>query len=777
MSLDNNRKIFLGSIMQALDKRLVVGEGDNQAVVLVTMIVEYIEYSMIQYNAGNIEYFDKIKVLNKMLHDLKYQCPDICIYKDRIIITKLNTAPTIEDNVIELPISNSHQVLPYNEVIKNYNDAENDLISQVIILNKETNNDLLIDNNPVIINNIYQPNIEFTTKYEHVSGNIFLIKNSDTDPCESSIISLDEDEYNTALETHNVVNINDGSGNTIFQTIVNEVESLPNDTIIYVHIDTSSMAPADQVTVKDVTLEWWTQFQIDNPDFQGSLLINTTPNSEISDDYATGRGGNGTLGISGSTITPGVEAWLENPAEGLLRQAWKEGLNTFPNEAAFQTYIQDKSIVVLTFVDESHAEYHGSSPVNFISNNIYQPTATYITDYNNYIFKVRPFLKFFKGVLYPISAPAQIGDSNFLLHSMAALEATTLTPAEIDALLGPDKVAAYGPTNMQTYFYDNLATGNPYTNLAGLKETGWEGRYNVTSPADEVLSSQEFADELNEILTNTENVNVSFVDTITVPSENLGNQLETDFQLKVRDNNPQQPLYSNDANIKVRFTSDCEETPNCQGITTQLTTGHKEVYTFTVADFTTDTNVDKVKIEDIDVPNGQLKYFNLTITPSNISLIIPITDIANGNLTYSPDSTFQEDYFIQIDYVLSFQGSINYCSNQNTIELTKLENPNKVPVVTVEDKNIELVLPTDTGTTTINATVNYTGTGGYYTFWARISGASDVQMLNPTDEDLQLANLKPGTYQFRLTVITIEDNFIVEAISTVIITVVEQLPQ
>lgn len=774
MSLENNRKILIGSVIQSLDKRLILGdEAESESVILVSMLIDYIEYAVQQQNLGNESYFAKIKQLNEVVQQLKYKCPDVCIYKNRLILATGNTPPVIDDNVIQVPISNTQQALPYNEVIKNYRDNENDLISQVVILSKDNTNELLIDNNPVIINNIYQPNINFSTKYLVAPNLYYIIKNSDTEPCQSSIIAVDNTAYNTALQTQQVVDAYNADGNTVLQTINNNIEELPNDTIIYVHIDTSSMAVPDQETVRDVTIDWWNQFQIDNPNFEGSLVINTVANDQISTDFAPGRGGNGSVTITGSTIKTGtVEAWVENPAEALLRQAWKEGENTFANEAAFQTWIQDKSVVVLTFVDETHSEYHATDNVGFISTgqNIFQPTPAYITDYNNFLFKVRPFLRFFKGVLYPITRVNNISNDNFQLHALAAMEATILTSAEIDAQFGTDKVTAYGPTNMQTKFYDNLATVNPYSNLNGLKDAGWEGRFDKTSPASDVLNSQEFADELNDILTDTSNVQVSVLETTEIPAQNLGNSVQTNMSLKVRDNNPLQPLFSNEVDITVQFTSECEIVPDCQGSTNNVQTPHKQDYVFTLADFTSDSNVDKVKLTAVNIPNGQLKYFNLTITGSNLPIVIPIADIVAGNLIYVPDNTVQTAYTIDLSYTLSFTGSINYCNNPNVIEVEKTPNPNQPAIIVTEDKVIDLASSTDTGTTTINTTITYTGSGSYVQFWERISGATDVQLLNPTDEDLQLANLKVGNYTFRITVITSEDGFVTTADSLVTVT-------
>ena len=773
MSLENNRKILIGSVSQSLDKLLVLGET-SPVIPLLSVIIDYIEYSVAQYNAGNLEYRCRIDKLNKMVQKLKYQCPDVCIYKDRVIMVRPNNAPTIEDNLIELLISNEYQDLEYNDVVHNYNDADNDLINKVVILSLGDKNDLLIDSDPTIINNTYQPNIEFSAKYENAEGQIYFAKNKGGDPCVADIISLDGAQFQELSPQYNITDIN-SKGETVLQTVINGTQELPKDTIIYVHVDTSSLASADQDTIKEVVLEWWEGFQQDNLDFEGSLLINTVPNNEISDDFAPGREANARCTVP-QIFRGGVERWVENPAEAFLRQAYKEGLPTaFNTVESFKDYIKNKSVVVLSFVDETHPEYHGSSPIGFndLGQNIYQPTPQYITDFYDSKFQIVPNLKFFKGVLYPITRITNSTNNNFMLHSMAAIEGKILTRAEIDAFLGPDKVAAYGPANMEAIYYNFIGVENPYQNLGGIKELGWEGRWDKTSPASEVLTSEEFQQELNEILTSVENIPISTLDNVVIVSSNLGESVETTLSLKVQDNNPVQPLYSNEATVTLRYTTECEDTPNCNGKNSSISTEHKQTYVFTKADFISDNAVSKVKITSANIPSGQLKYFALNITSDNTPILISVEDIVSGNLVYTPDSSIQEAYSIQLGYVLGYPDSVNFCENENLITLTKLANPNTLPVVITENKELEIISPATTIDTVIDATVTYNGQGSYVQYWQRITGPNNPVILDPRLEDLELQGLIVGTYIYRLTVITDEDGFIATGNSTVTVTLKE----
>jgi hypothetical protein len=295
-----------------------------------------------------------------------------------------------------------------------------------------------------------------------------------------NIIRRDLIPYNTNL----IINLTDS-------------QSIPSDSIIYMHLDTTSMSSTDLQAIETTILSWWEDFKLLNPDFNGSLLINTVDNSIIGNNYASGRGGRSKNTITGSNINTGgsnVEKWLQNPAEGLLRFSWKEGSANFANEQAFIDYIKGRSLIVLSFIDETHPDYHASFPVNFVG----QPTAAYITDYNNFTTKIVNNLKYFKGTLYPITRVNSTNNNVFLLHGIAAIEGRNLTVSEVDKILGVKKLS-YSQINLQNYFYNNLSN-NPYYIYDKLKKFGWSGDFTKVSPAAAVFSSNEFKEQLNELV-------------------------------------------------------------------------------------------------------------------------------------------------------------------------------------------------------------------------------------------------------------------------------------
>ena len=78
MSINNNDKILLGSITSNLDKRLAFGDVDAEGISLLNLLIRYHKYATEQYNLGVLENYEKIKILNNLIYELKYNCPDIC---------------------------------------------------------------------------------------------------------------------------------------------------------------------------------------------------------------------------------------------------------------------------------------------------------------------------------------------------------------------------------------------------------------------------------------------------------------------------------------------------------------------------------------------------------------------------------------------------------------------------------------------------------------------------------------------------------------------------
>ena len=84
MSLTTNHKILLGSIKQSLDKRVILGDYIKQKpLYLLATLVKNFQYSLQMDTVNSTRYKSKLEYLNKLLSKLKYNCSEICIYRDR----------------------------------------------------------------------------------------------------------------------------------------------------------------------------------------------------------------------------------------------------------------------------------------------------------------------------------------------------------------------------------------------------------------------------------------------------------------------------------------------------------------------------------------------------------------------------------------------------------------------------------------------------------------------------------------------------------------------
>ena len=495
MSLESNKNILIGSTIQSINNRLILGyTTDESPLVLLNILYKTYKYSLDQYNAGDDSYLEKLEIINEKINDLKNKCDNICNYKDRIIIPTQNTAPTIDDNTILLPISNSQQSLTYTDVIHNYTDAQGNPIAQIVILSETSNSDLEINTVDAIINALYPNGVSFSAKYED-STNVFFVINDNNDPCNPTIISVDS-----------------------------------------------------------------------------------------------------------------------------------------------------SAITMLT---------------------------------------------------------------------------------------------------------------------SGYK----------VSDVDLVANTMTFQVVVSGVITNT-----------VLPVTNLGALLTTNFTLKVRDNHPFNPLFSNVATITVNYDCECEDVPNCDGgVVSNLDIGHRDTVIFTMTNFTTDSSVDNIKLTSLTA-SGDLEYKGNKLTAGDLPLVVSRASITAGDLVYIPDTSIQGTYTFQLGYKLGFVDAINYCINENIININKAANTNIPPTVVTEDKTIVLQLTPPApytfppASTTVQTTVTYTGTGTYSILWTQLTGATDVNMLNPTQEDLQLTNLKEGVYTFNIQVTTAVDGFVVNAVSTITVTKFNQEP-
>ncbi len=233
--------------------------------------------------------------------------------------------------------------------------------------------------------------------------------------------------------------------------------TVPNTADIHVFYDTSgSFTPTELNQVKDAVAQWVTNFGAANPDWVGTLY-------EYND---------------------GTENWLDYAAQ-----------------IAATTYggvTNDKDVIVISFCNESQGsqgggEYHDGT----LDNPMNAPTGHYAGHYNNFVLNVYPSYNSFLGIHYPVVFSNLESSKNFLLHSMAAVFGTELTPAEVAALT-PNPGMTAGEWGILT---NDLTTNNTYSSLGpGLDQYGWTGRWDRFADNGQVITPQQFQNDITELL-------------------------------------------------------------------------------------------------------------------------------------------------------------------------------------------------------------------------------------------------------------------------------------
>lgn len=249
------------------------------------------------------------------------------------------------------------------------------------------------------------------------------------------------------------------------------------------------------------------------------------------------------------------------------------------------------------------------------------------------------------------------------------------------------------------------------------------------------------------------------------------------FSIKVEDDHPINPLYSQEATITVNFEGCCEEVPLCEDVT-NISLTHGENYTVNwETDISSDPNIDSVLITEMPVDSGFFVYNNAIIIPGILPVILDKEQIEAGALVYYPDPTINDEFIWSFSFQTAFEESYNFCTNFSEVIITKLEKENVPPTVEIESIDCLLVSDeTDTANTIINSTIDYTGTGSYTIEWNIVTLQLGIVLTNTTQESVSISNLPVGNHIFCVTVTTDEDGFIVKEYITVCVEVEKKPP-
>lgn len=254
------------------------------------------------------------------------------------------------------------------------------------------------------------------------------------------------------------------------------IPAIPNLTDIHAYFDTTSMLISDGIVAAEALNEWFLSIKAANPSYEGNLyIIPITSDARRFDErwlreirYSYG----------GFTADTGVG----------VATAWAS-LAVLPPGFTTSSYIPPNDLIILSFIDETNSNYHGSVYPSFgiISDppaDRLQPTNDFNEDLAIFL-SLHPNFDSFTQILYPIPKPDVLATYENVLTMIAAVKARLLSPLEITELNSFVDISL-------------LETQNPYT--VPLEDYNVKGIWNKYSPASEVFNSETFGQELSNIL-------------------------------------------------------------------------------------------------------------------------------------------------------------------------------------------------------------------------------------------------------------------------------------
>lgn len=296
--------------------------------------------------------------------------------------------------------------------------------------------------------------------------------------------------------------------------LVNDFIQIPEDMDIYVFYDTSGSFGFSRLGTGTIT-----ETEITTPS-PTNLYFPTIDNSITTwiNDYLIPNGWSGNL----YRYYDSTERWLSFPSIIPLANRGK--------------------VLLISLTNEAKPFYHDQS-IDFTG----QPTTTYISDYNNFINNVYPTYDKFIGVNYSICVPTVLEPEtkSFIQHSLAAVKGRNYTLEEVNAL----PYNLYFSTIEWTTLKSELQT-NPYSTILdingepGLEQWGWSVKANRSifgnPESDEcpatniegeevVISSCQFASDLNSILFVTEQVETTIQNFVTYIEYEEGEVFQPQF--------------------------------------------------------------------------------------------------------------------------------------------------------------------------------------------------------------------------------------------------------
>jgi hypothetical protein len=568
------------------------------------------------------------------MHSFKRQ-----IYKFGLIEDNDKNPPTVDDSFEEY----TSGIFQFNtsHFTNNFQDIDSDSYKLTRIRTLPSVGVLSYAGNPVEEGFVF--NLDNVSNLTYELPDNYMISNNGYCKFEKSISTLIDEQGTEGFELTYL-----GSGRLEFEK--KTTSTLPNETDIYAFFDATSMKIEDAQAAQAALLEWYSNFQDNNPSFTGTLYILPI----VKEDWLDFPN----IILRGSSNR--VRNNSDRPNDDFMALAILPPNFDLQSNNVNPSWTVPTKVVTLAFIDEvadGTEHYHKNRNGYGFSG---QPSPQYFIDYKNFVDNFNKF-DFFKGVLYPIP-DIEYGNYNnignaMVLQGFGAIEGgATYKLQEIKDLgvtFAEERRFHWhlDPTH-PNYSGTNRTVANPYSaaantpvpntnyNLQGLKDFGWAGVYDKDQPASNVFTSDTFNADLNKYLSG------SIIETVekrVIEGEcfSAGN-ICFDFQTS---DDSTYTLYSNIATFCLTGTGEPSKVQeaNAPTVDSVVRTYDKGVYQFTTLDFTTNFNdIDGDSYQDTTLTTGLMTSKGNPITGLTNSGN-PVAYPFNFNLTNVSNLQFQLD--------------------------------------------------------------------------------------------------------------------------------------
>lgn len=231
---------------------------------------------------------------------------------------------------------------------------------------------------------------------------------------------------------------------------------IPNTSDIIVWLDTSgSFDESARLVIKAAIDSWLVGYSAENPNWTGNLYY---------------------LEVDGPS--------------GGLTERWINSLQV-AKTSLYAGSLVGKDIIMLTFVNESQPDYHGS----WTGGTIDAPSLIYTSDSDNFV-NIVDECNSFAGLAYPIVFPANGSTKEYLKHVLASVKGVPHTLAEFNEI----EVNPFFTAGEWSSLKTALMETNPYPNI-GLDQYGWEVISNRGwSGSGQVITAEQFQEDMDEFL-------------------------------------------------------------------------------------------------------------------------------------------------------------------------------------------------------------------------------------------------------------------------------------